>query len=70
MLSGVVLIEAVFNWPGLGQTMLNAIMQRDYPVIQGGTLLIAFTFVVVNVLVDLSYALVDPRVRYGSGRAE
>jgi ABC-type dipeptide/oligopeptide/nickel transport system permease component len=70
MLSGVVLVEAIFNWPGLGQTMLGAIMQRDYPVVQGGTLLIAFMFVVVNLVVDLSYALVDPRVRYSGGRAE
>jgi peptide/nickel transport system permease protein len=69
-LSGVVLVEAIFNWPGLGQTMLNAITQRDYPVLQGGTLLIAFMFVMVNLMVDLSYALVDPRVRYSGGRAK
>jgi peptide/nickel transport system permease protein len=66
MLSGAVLVETVFAWPGLGKLMVDAILRRDYPIIEGGTLLIAFSYVLVNLLVDVSYAFIDPRIRYGS----
>lgn len=55
--------ESVFNLPGIGRLTVEAILSRDYPVVQGVMLVFAFTLVVVNVLVDLSYALFDPRIR-------
>lgn len=64
LLSGAILIEAIFNWPGIGSWVYNAITQRDYPIIQGGILFIAGVFVLLNLLVDLSYVLIDPRIRY------
>jgi len=63
LLSGAVLTETVFNLAGVGRTMFEAITGRDYVVIQGFTLLIAVTYVVVNLIVDVSYGLLDPRVR-------
>jgi peptide/nickel transport system permease protein len=63
LLSGAVLTETVFAWPGMGTWMVEAIKNRDFPVLQGGILFIAFVFVFVNLLVDLSYAIVNPRVR-------
>lgn len=63
LLGGAVATEVVFAWPGLGRAMWTAIAQRDLPVVEGGVLLLAGVFVVVNLLVDLSYALVDPRLR-------
>jgi peptide/nickel transport system permease protein len=64
LLSGAVLTETIFSLPGLGRLMVNAILARDYPVVQAAALLTAFVFVVVNLLVDLSYAWLDPRIRY------
>ncbi len=58
------LTETVFVWPGLGRLLVDAIMQRDYPVVQGGILLVALTLIALNVATDLLYALVDPRIRY------
>ena len=66
LLAGAVMVETVFSWPGLGKLMVDAILQRDYPMIQGGTLLITLIFVLTNLLVDFSYLLIDPRVRYGN----
>jgi peptide/nickel transport system permease protein len=63
LLSGAVLTETVFNLSGLGRTMFEAITGRDYVVIQGFTLVIAVVYVLVNLLVDISYGLLDPRVR-------
>jgi peptide/nickel transport system permease protein len=63
LLSGAVLTETVFNLAGVGRTMYEAITGRDYVVIQGFTLIIAVAYVVVNLLVDLSYGILDPRVR-------
>jgi len=63
LLGGVVVTETVFNIPGLGQLAASAILQRDYPIIQALTLLFAVVYVLVNLLVDLSYGLFDPRVR-------
>ena len=64
LLGGAILTETVFSWPGLGSLMVRAIQARDYPLVQGGVLLIATTFVVVNLGVDLLYAIFDPRIRY------
>ena len=64
LLGGAILTETVFSWPGLGSMMVRAIQARDYPLVQGGVLLIATTFVIVNLAVDLLYALFDPRIRY------
>lgn len=63
LLSGAVLTESVFNWPGLGRYLVQAVQQSDYNVVQGGTLLIAGVFVLVNLFIDLLYAWLDPRVR-------
>jgi peptide/nickel transport system permease protein len=65
LLTGAVLTETVFAWPGLGRAVVDAINEYDYPVILGGVMIMAATFVTVNLLVDLSYGLLDPRVRYG-----
>ncbi|WP_088344483.1 MULTISPECIES: ABC transporter permease [Rhodomicrobium] len=64
MISGVVVTESVFNLPGLGRLTVDAILARDYPVIQGLILLTSFIYVAVNLLIDLSYAFLDPRIRY------
>lgn len=63
LLSGAVLTETVFALPGVGTALVNAILARDYPVVQGFTLVIAIIFVLVNLIVDLSYAYLDPRIR-------
>jgi len=64
LISGVVVTETVFAIPGLGRLTVDAILRRDYPVIQGVVLLFSFIYVVVNLLIDLSYTLLDPRIRY------
>ena len=64
LLSGAILTETIFSWPGIGRWVYESIQFRDYPVVQAMTLLIALIFVVANLLVDLSYAWLDPRVRY------
>lgn len=66
LLAGVVVIEVVFTLPGVGNTLVTAIFSRDYPVVQGGLLLLATTVVVVNLLTDLIYAIANPRIRYGA----
>jgi peptide/nickel transport system permease protein len=63
LLSGAVLTETVFAFPGIGTWLVDAIKARNYPVLQGGILFIAFVFVIVNLIVDLSYALLNPRIR-------
>jgi peptide/nickel transport system permease protein len=64
LLSGAVLTETVFQYPGVGYWITQAIFNRDYPVIQGGILFLAFVFVIVNLVVDVSYAFFNPRIRY------
>ncbi|OCR26087.1 peptide ABC transporter [Pseudomonas syringae] len=64
MISGVVVTESVFNIPGLGRLIVDAVLARDYPVIQGMILLTSGVYVVINLLIDLSYAISDPRIRY------
>lgn len=61
---GSVVIESVFAWPGVGRLIVEAIFRRDFPVVQGGLLVIALGFVMVNLLVDVAYAYLDPRIRY------
>src|ERR687895_658631 len=65
LLSGAILTETVFAIPGMGTWLAEAIKDRDYPVLQGGILFVAVVFVLVNLLVDISYALLDPRIRVG-----
>ncbi len=65
LLSGAVMTETVFDWPGLGQYLVRAASNLDYPAIQGGTLLIAAVYIIVNMTVDILYGFLDPRVRYG-----
>jgi peptide/nickel transport system permease protein len=64
LLAGAVLTETIFSWPGIGKWVYDAILARDYPIVQGGVLLVALIFVGVNLLVDLSYAFLDPRIHY------
>jgi peptide/nickel transport system permease protein len=64
LLSGAVLTETVFAYPGMGSWLSGAIFNRDYPVLQGGVLFLAVVFVLVNLIVDLSYAIINPRIRY------
>jgi peptide/nickel transport system permease protein len=63
LLSGAVLTETVFAWPGMGTWLVQAIRDRNYPVIEGGVLFLSFVFVLVNLLVDISYGFVNPRIR-------
>jgi peptide/nickel transport system permease protein len=64
LLSGAVLTETVFAYPGMGFWLRDAIFTRDYPVLQGGIMFLALVFVLVNLLVDISYAVINPRIRY------
>lgn len=67
LLSGAIIVETVFAWPGLGRLIIDAISFRDYPVIQGFVLFTGTVFVLVNLVVDVSYKWIDPRVRLGAG---
>lgn len=64
MLGGAFVIEVVFAWPGVGRTVVEAVFARDFPVVQAGVVLASVVFVVVNLLVDLSYGFIDPRIRH------
>lgn len=64
LLGGAILTETIFAWPGIGRYIYDAISYRDYPVIQSGILVIAFIFVMINFIVDLLYAVIDPRIKY------
>ncbi len=63
LLAGAVVVEAIFNWPGIGKLILDSLASRDFPMIQGGILVAAVVFVVLNFVVDMFYAVLDPRVR-------
>lgn len=65
LFGGAILTETTFAWPGIGQLLVSAISARDYPIIQGVVLLFAITFLVVNLLVDLLYGYIDPRIKFG-----
>lgn len=66
ILAGSYVVEAIFNWPGIGKLTLDSVSGRDFPMVQGGVLLAALIFVIVNFLVDLAYAALDPRIRMGA----
>ena len=66
LLAGAVITETVFSWPGVGLLMIEAIQSRDYPVVQACVLLISLSYVIVNLLTDIAYAWVDPRIRFGA----
>ncbi|WP_312755465.1 ABC transporter permease [Rummeliibacillus suwonensis] len=64
LLGGAILTETIFSWPGIGRYVYDAISFRDYPVIQSGILIIAFIFVMINLIVDILYSVIDPRIKY------
>jgi peptide/nickel transport system permease protein len=64
LLAGAILTETIFSWPGMGRLVVNRILARDYPSVQGSVLVIALLFVFINLLVDISYAYLDPRIHY------
>ena len=64
LISGSIIIEIVFNYPGIGRMVIDAVTRRDFPVIQGAMMIVAFMYVMVNLLVDISYSAFDPRIRY------
>lgn len=66
MLAGAILTETVFNWPGVGYEIYRAITQRDWPIVMGGVTVVVVVVMVINLLVDISYAFLDPRIRYGA----
>ncbi len=68
LLAGVVIVEQIFAWPGIGHFLVDSINAQDYPVVQGFVLMIALFFVICNLLVDVLYAYLDPRIRYERGR--
>lgn len=67
LLGGTVVIEKIFNWPGLGTLAIDSILARDFPMVQGIILFIGFVFVVINILVDILYGIIDPRVKVMDG---
>jgi len=64
LMGGAILTETVFAWPGIGKWVFDAISGRDYPIVQSVTLLVALIFVLVNLVVDISYAFLNPKIRY------
>jgi ABC-type dipeptide/oligopeptide/nickel transport system permease component len=70
LMGGAILTETVFNWPGVGRTIYLAILQRDAPVVIGGTIILVVIFVVMNLIVDIIYAWLDPRIRYEKKEVE
>ena len=63
LLAGTIVTESIFSWPGIGRLTVQAIQSRDYPLLQGCVLVIALSYVVVNLLTDVVYSLIDPRIR-------
>jgi peptide/nickel transport system permease protein len=63
LMAGAFFVEMIFNWKGLGLVTINAVMSLDFPVVMGCTIFVAFVFVVINILVDILYAVIDPRVK-------
>lgn len=69
LMGGAILTETIFAWPGVGRTIYLAILQRDAPVVIGGTIVLVLIFVVINLIIDILYAILDPRIRYGGADA-
>jgi len=65
LIAGAILTETIFSWPGIGKWMIDSIFRRDYPAVQGGLLLIAIIVMIVNLIVDLMYGLINPKIRHG-----
>ena len=65
LLGGSIVTETVFSWPGIGQVLVTAILNRDYPVVQAGVFIIAIMFVGINLVVDLMYAVINPKINEG-----
>ena len=65
LLSGAVLTETIFSWPGVGKWLIESIFRRDYPALQGGIMLIAGMVILFNLLIDMLYSLINPRIRHG-----
>jgi len=65
LLSGSIITETIFSWPGIGRLIIQAVNQRDYPLVQGCVLVIALSYVLVNLVTDLFYSVADPRIRVG-----
>jgi dipeptide transport system permease protein len=63
LMAGAILTETIFSWPGIGKWMIESILKRDYPVVQSGLLLIALIIMAVNLIVDVLYAVINPRIR-------
>ena len=70
MLAGAILTETVFNWPGVGYEIYRAVTQRDWPIVLGGVTVIVIVVMLINLLVDISYAFLDPRIRFGAPKDE
>ena len=70
MMAGAILTETVFNWPGVGSEIYRAISSRDWPLVMGGVTIIIVVVMVINLLVDISYAFLDPRIRLGNSKSE
>ena len=67
LMGGAILTETIFSWPGIGKWMIDSISRRDYEAVQGGLLMIAVLVMVVNLVVDLLYGFINPRVRHSQG---
>ena len=65
LITGAVITEQIFNWPGVGRMIFDAAFQRDFPVVQAITIITALFVLGINLLVDISYAYIDPQIRYG-----
>jgi dipeptide transport system permease protein len=65
LLAGAVLTETIFSWPGVGKWLIDSISRRDYPALQGGVMLISLAVIFVNLMVDLLYGAINPRIRHG-----
>ena len=63
LLTGAIITETIFSWPGIGRLVIQAIRLRDYPLVQGSVLAIALTYILLNLITDLVYAALDPRIR-------
>ena len=64
LLAGAILTETIFSWPGIGKWMVDSVFRRDYAVVQGGLLLIATIIMVVNLIIDMLYGMINPRIRH------
>jgi len=64
-MAGAVLTETIFSWPGIGKWLIESIARRDYPALQGGVMLVSTVVIVVNLIVDLLYGVINPRIRHG-----